>query len=95
MNTDKTVGLVVGTAAPTPLQFSMAISPNQYLQLDDVVVRSRSFPGLGPVQVSGVVTNVEAVHEGARFASDVSLIQQGAQPAPAAVSPFYWTLAKF
>jgi hypothetical protein len=63
------------------LQFSVAISPDQYLQLDDVVVTSRQLPGQVPVQVSGVVTNVEAVHEGARFASDVFLIQQGALPA--------------
>ncbi len=75
------VGLVVGTVAATPLQFSVAISPEQYLQLDDVVVTSRQLPGHPPVQVSGVVTNVEAVHEGARFASDVFLIQQGALPA--------------
>ena len=75
------VGLVVGTVAATPLQFSVAISPEQYLQLDDVVVTSRQLPGQPPVQVSGVVTNVEAVHEGARFASDVFLIQQGALPA--------------
>jgi hypothetical protein len=72
--------LVVGTVAATPLQFSVAISPDQYLQLD-VVVTSRQLPGLAPVQVSGVATNVEAVHEGARFASDVFLIQQGALPA--------------
>ena len=78
------VGLVVGTVAATPLQFSVAISPDQYLQLDDVVVTQRSLPGQPPVQVSGVVTNVEAVHEGARFASDVFLIQQGALPAEVA-----------
>ncbi|MGO8960643.1 MAG: ATP-binding protein, partial [Streptosporangiaceae bacterium] len=78
------VGLVVGTVAATPLQFSVAISPEQYLQLDDVVVTTRSLPGQPPVQVSGVVTNVEAVHEGARFASDVFLIQQGALPAEVA-----------
>jgi hypothetical protein len=78
------VGLVVGTVAATPLQFSVAISPEQYLQLDDVVVTSRALPGQAPVQVSGVVTNVEAVHEGARFASDVFLIQQGALPAEVA-----------
>jgi DNA helicase HerA-like ATPase len=78
------VGLVVGTVAATPLQFSVAISADQYLQLDDVVVTQRSLPGLPPVQVSGVVTNVEAVHEGARFASDVFLIQQGALPAEVA-----------
>jgi hypothetical protein len=71
----------VETVAATGLQFSVAISPDQYLQLDDVVVTSRQLPGQGPVQVSGVVTNVEAVHEGARFPSDVFLIQQGALPA--------------
>ena len=78
---DEAVGLVVGTVAATPLQFSVAISPEQYLQLDDVVVTSRRLPGQPPVQVSGVVTNVEATHEGAKFASDVFLIQQGALPA--------------
>jgi uncharacterized protein len=48
------------------------------------VVTSRELPGLKPVQVSGVVTNVEAVHEGARFATDVFLIEQGALPAEVA-----------
>ena len=81
LNVDEAVGLVVGTVAATPLQFSVAISPEQYLQLDDVVVTQPQLPGQPPVQVSGVVTNVEAVHEGARFASDVFLIQQGALPA--------------
>jgi len=78
------VGLVVGTVAATPLQFSVAISPDQFLQLDDVVVTTRQLPDQPPVQVSGVVTNVEAVHEGARFTSDVFLIQQGALPAEVA-----------
>lgn len=78
------VGLVVGTVAATPLQFSVAVGPEQYLQLDDVVVTSREIPGQKPVQVSGVVTNIEAVHEGARFASDVFLIEQGALPAEVA-----------
>jgi uncharacterized protein len=81
---ERTVGLVVGTVAATPLQFSVAVSPEQYLQLDDVVVTRRQLPDQPPVQVSGVVTNVEAMHEGARFASDVFLIQQGALPAEVA-----------
>jgi uncharacterized protein len=84
LDSSDSVGLVVGTVAATPLQFSVAISPEQYLQLDDVVVTSRELPGLKPVQVSGVVTNVEAIHEGARFASDVFLIEQGALPAEVA-----------
>jgi uncharacterized protein len=81
VHVDNPVGLVVGTEAATPLKFSVAISPEQYLQLDDVVVTTRQLPDQPPVQVSGVVTNVEAVHEGARFSSDVFLIEQGVLPA--------------
>jgi len=84
LNVEETVGLVVGTVAATPLQFSVAVRADQFLQLDDVVTTSRQVPGRPPVRVSGVVTNVEAVHEGARFASDVFLIQQGALPAEVA-----------
>ena len=75
------LGLVVGTVPATPLGFSVGLAPGQYAQLDDVVVTRRELPGQAGVQISGVVTNVEATHEGARFASDVFLIQQGALPA--------------
>ena len=75
------LGLVVGTVPATPLGFSVGLAPGQYAQLDDVVVTHRELPGQPGVQISGVVTNVEAMHEGARFASDVFLIQQGALPA--------------
>jgi DNA helicase HerA-like ATPase len=75
------LGLVVGTVPATPLQFSVGLAPGQYVQLDDVIVTRRGLPGQGDVQIAGVVTNVEAVHEGARFASDVFLIEQGALPA--------------
>jgi uncharacterized protein len=91
------LGLVVGTVPATPLQFSVGLAPGQYAQLDDVVTTERTLPGgaggngaagngvrgngAGTVRISGVVTNVEAVHEGARFASDVFLIAGGALPA--------------
>jgi len=80
------LGLVVGTVPATPLQFSVGLAPGQYAQLDDVVVTHRPLPvgtaaSTGEVRIAGVVTNVEAVHEGARFASDVFLIDQGALPA--------------
>ena len=75
------LGLVVGTVPATPLEFSVGLAPGQYAQLDDVVVTRRELPGQAGVQISGVVTNVEATHEGARFASGVFLIQQGALPA--------------
>ncbi|HLK01765.1 MAG TPA: ATP-binding protein, partial [Streptosporangiaceae bacterium] len=78
------LGLVVGTVPATPLKYSIGLAPGQYVQLDDVVVTSRPLPGRDDVQIAGVVTNVEAVHEGARFASDVFLIEQGVLPAEVA-----------
>jgi len=75
------LGLVAGTVPATPLKYSVSLAPGQYAQLDDVVVTQRRLPGRGDIQIAGVVTNVEAVYEGARFASDVFLIEQGALPA--------------
>jgi len=81
MSEAQRVGLVIGTVPATPLQFYVSLGPEQYLQLDDVVVTHREVPGQRDVQIAGVVTNVEASHEGARFASDVFLIEDGAMPA--------------
>jgi DNA helicase HerA-like ATPase len=76
------VGRVIGTDDATPLSFWVALAPEQYLQLDDVVVCEREVPGRsGAVRVSGVVTQVRARHEGAHFDSDVFLIEQGVLPA--------------
>jgi len=75
------VGLVAGTEDSTPLLFSVALAPEAYLQLDDVVVTVRAVPGVGPVLTSGVVTQVRARHEGASFGSDVFLIRDGVLPA--------------
>src|SRR6266700_318693 len=79
--TSDALGLVAGTVPATPLKYSVSLAPGQYAQLDDVVVTERRLPGRGGIQIAGVVTNVEAMHEGARFASDVFLIEQGALPA--------------
>ncbi len=75
------VGRVVGTEDATPLQFGVALEGEAYLQLDDVVVTARQVPGLGPVSIAGVVTQVRARHEGASFGSDVFLISDGILPA--------------
>jgi DNA helicase HerA-like ATPase len=79
--TESGVGRVLGTEDSTPLKFSVALSPEAYLQLDDVVVTVRTVPGVGPVMTSGVVTEVRARHEGANFSSDVFLIAEGVLPA--------------
>ena len=81
MSDQTPVGLVVGTEDSTPLQFSVALAPDAYLQLDDVVVTVRPVPGFGPVATSGVVTQVRARHEGASYGSDVFLIAEGVLPA--------------
>jgi hypothetical protein len=75
------VGRVSGVEDSTPLVFHVAVGPDAYLQLDDVVVTTRVIPGGEPVLTSGVVTQVTARHEGASFASDVFLISAGVLPA--------------
>lgn len=81
MATGEAVGRVLGTQAASPLSFWVGLEPGKVLQLDDVVVTRRDVPGHGPVLVAGVVTTVEARHEGAAYDSDVFLIAEGALPA--------------
>ncbi len=78
---DGAVGRVLGTEDATPLKFQVALHPDAYLQLDDVVVTVRAVPDVGPVMIAGVVTEVMARHEGASFGSDVFLISDGVLPA--------------
>ncbi|WP_343954609.1 ATP-binding protein [Nonomuraea longicatena] len=79
--TGEVVGRVLGTQAASPLSFWIGLEPGKVVQLDDVVVTRREVPGHGPVLVAGVVTAVEARHEGAAYDSDVFLIADGALPA--------------
>ena len=78
---EQPVGRVTGTEDATPLLFSVALAPQQYLQLDDVVTTARSVPGIGEVRTSGVVTQVVARHEGTNYGSDVFLVADGVLPA--------------
>ncbi|SDH28803.1 hypothetical protein SAMN05421505_113167 [Sinosporangium album] len=80
------VGRVLGTQAASPLSFWVGLEPGRVVQLDDVVVTRREVPGHGQVLVAGVVTKVEARHEGASFDSDVFLIADGKLPAAVAES---------
>jgi hypothetical protein len=75
------VGRVLGTQSASPLSFWVGLEPGKVLQLDDVVVTRREVPGHGPVLMAGIVTKVEARHEGAAFDSDVFLIAEGSLPA--------------
>lgn len=62
----------------------MAIGPGSHLQLDDVVAIDRVLPSGELVHIYGVVSQVRARHEGARFDSDVFLIADGVLPAEVA-----------
>ena len=75
------IGQVIGTEDATPLVFHVALYPDAYLQLDDVVATSREVPGRGSVMTSGIVTQVWSRHEGATFGSDVFLASDGVLPA--------------
>ncbi len=80
----KTVGRVLGTDDATPLEFWVAVSPGAHLQLDDVVAVDRIMPDGTKVCLYGIVGQVRARHEGARFDSDVFLIADGILPAQVA-----------
>jgi hypothetical protein len=77
------VGRVLGTEDATPLEFWVGIDPaaGQFLQLDDVVALERRLPDGRDVRISGVVGQVRARHEGARFDGDVFLVAGGVLPA--------------
>jgi DNA helicase HerA-like ATPase len=80
------VGRVLGTDDSTPLEFWVAVSSGHHLQLDDVVALDRVLPTGEIVSIYGIVGQVRARHEGARFDTDVFLIADGILPAEIAES---------
>ena len=67
-----------------PLEFWVAVEEGQYLQLDDVVEVATPLPDGTEIRLFGVVDLVRARHEGARFDSDVFLVERGVLPASVA-----------
>jgi DNA helicase HerA-like ATPase len=78
------VGRVLGTQDSMPLEFWVAVEEGQFLQLDDVVLVETPLPDGTGVRLFGVVDLVRARHEGARFDSDVFLVESGVLPASTA-----------
>ena len=74
------IGRVLGTEDSTPLEFWVGLEQGSYLQLDEDVATERTPPGGEAVRIYGVVSQVRARHEGARFDSDVFLIEKGILP---------------
>jgi DNA helicase HerA-like ATPase len=67
-----------------PLEFWVAVEEGHYLQLDDVVEVATPLPDGSEVRLFGIVDVVRARHEGARFDSDVFLVERGVLPATVA-----------
>ena len=80
-NVGPVVGRVLGTDDATPLEFWVAVAPGQHVQLDDVLALDRILPTGEKLSLYGIVGQVRARHEGARFQSDVFLISDGLLPA--------------
>ena len=60
----------------------MVLDEEDYLQLDDLVVVATQVPKAGEVRTYGVVTEAEAVYEGAAFESDTHRVAElGIMPA--------------
>ncbi len=77
-----TVGRVIGSQHTNTREFRVIMGEESYLQLDDLVVVDTAVPGAGTVSTYGVVTEVEAVYEGASFESDTFRIaDEGSLPA--------------
>ena len=77
-----TVGRVIGSQHTNTREFRVIMSETEYLQLDDLVVVDTEVPGAGRVATYGIVTEVEALYEGASFESDTFRIaDEGSLPA--------------
>jgi hypothetical protein len=82
-----TVGRVIGSQHTNTREFRVIMSDTEYLQLDDLVVVETEVPGRGTVATYGIVTEVEALYEGASFESDTFRIADEARsrrPSPSA-----------
>jgi DNA helicase HerA-like ATPase len=76
------VGLVLGSEATTTQDFKVVLHSDEYLQLDDLVVVHTHVPKLGAVATYGIVVETSARYEGASFESDTFRVAvEGTLPA--------------
>jgi hypothetical protein len=73
-DTDNGVGRVLGTQHTSTSEFRVVLDDDEYLQLDDLVVVRTQVPKYGEVRTYGVVTEAEAIYEGAQYESDTHRI---------------------
>lgn len=80
--TGEQVGRVLGSQHTSTSAFRVVLDDDDFLQLDDLVVVRTQVPKAGEVRTYGVVTEAEAVYEGASYESDTHRIAElGIMPA--------------
>lgn len=76
------VGRVLGSEHTSTGEFRVVLDEGEYLQLDDLVAVRTRVPKAGEITTYGMVTEVEAIYEGARYESDTHRIAaEGILPA--------------
>ncbi len=76
------VGRVLGSDHSSTSAFRVVLDESEFLQLDDLVVVRTQVPKAGEIRTYGVVTEAEAVYEGASYESDTHRIAElGIMPA--------------
>jgi uncharacterized protein len=79
---DDRVGRFFGSDHTTTAEFRVVLEEDEYLQLDDLIVVRTEVPKVGEVRTYGVITEAEAVYEGAQYESDTHRIAElGIMPA--------------
>jgi DNA helicase HerA-like ATPase len=80
--TGEQTGRVLGSQHSSTSAFRVVLDDDDFLQLDDLVVVRTQVPKAGEVRTYGVVTEAEAVYEGASYESDTHRIAElGIMPA--------------
>ena len=80
--TEDAVGRVLGSEHTRTAEFRVVVDDDRFLQLDDLVVVRTQVPKVGEVSTFGVVTEAEAIYEGAQYESDTHRIAEaGIMPA--------------
>jgi len=80
--TGEQAGRVLGSQHSSTSAFRVVLDDDDFLQLDDLVVVRTQVPKAGEVRTYGVVTEAEAVYEGASYESDTHRIAElGIMPA--------------
>jgi DNA helicase HerA-like ATPase len=82
LDDQRPVGRVLGSEHTSTQEFRVALNDDSYLELDDLVVVRTQVPEAGEVATYGIVTETQAVYEGATFESDTHRVAaQGILPA--------------